>query len=340
MAEPVLDGMHAQTPTTRRALAACRGAFRMHAGKALAAALVVAALPTLVRVVGDHDRAWLIMIVAFIPPALLALLVVAVAAGLARRRVLAGVAAAALALNVAWLAPFYAGEDPPAGGIPVVAMTANLLYGDADPAAVVKEVREQRVDLLALTELTPEAVLALGQAGLDTALPYRHLRPDIDAHGSGLWSRYPVTPLVDWDGIHRQPGARVQIGGRDVTVRVVHPFRTSMFTARAYRADHGALRARLRDLGTAEPAIVLGDFNSTPNHDAMQRLFADGWRDAGESAGSGLARTWRPRSWLPFLFQLDHVLISRAFGAAGTEVVEIGGTDHAGVVASLILGPR
>ena len=49
--------------------------------------------------------------------------------------------------------------------------------------------------------------------------------PDLSAHGSGLWSRFPLTPGEDWQGIHHMPGATMRMTdragrARDVLVRI------------------------------------------------------------------------------------------------------------------------
>ncbi len=218
-------------PSATERWAAARTLTRTAAARyGLAAALICAAVPTVVRLVGDHDRAWLIMGVTFVPPASLALvLLTALCFGLRRWRI--GVVGALLVLlNAVWLAPLYVADDPPEG-TDLVAMTVNLQYGWADAGQVVDAVRERGVEVLGVTELTPEAATALSAAGLDALLPHRVLAPDTDAHGSGLWARFPLTPAEEWRGIHRMPGAMMRVqekggGSRDVAVRVAHPYRT------------------------------------------------------------------------------------------------------------------
>lgn len=325
------------TPAEGRA-AAARLAVR-HGPVAL---LALAAVPSLVRLIGDHDRAWLIMIVTFVPVASLALVLVA-AFALALRRWRTGAAGVLLvALNAVWLAPLYVADDPPEG-TDLVVMTVNLQYGWADAAQVADAVRARHVDVLGVTELTPEAVTALGVAGLDAALPYRVLVPDAEAHGSGLWSRFPLRPDTEWRGVHRMPGATLELPGpggavREVLVRVAHPYRTARFNATSYQRDQAMLRSRLAAQPDEIPAIVLGDFNASRDHAAFRRLLADGWRDASEYAGSGFVGTWSPRYWMPHFVQLDHVLISRHFGARSTATFEVDGSDHAALVARLVLG--
>lgn len=297
-----------------------------------------AALPTAVRLFGDHDRAWLIMIVTFLPLAAAALGVLALVAAMLRRWRTVGVTLALVALNVVWLAPRYVADSPPAG-TELTAMTVNLQYGWTNPAVVVEQVRERDVDVLGVTELTPEAVTELDAAGLDDLLPHRHLTPGPQAHGSGLWSRHPLAPGPSWDGVHAMPGATVAFGGRDIHVQVAHPFRTGRYSAADYRADYRMLDERMSALPAGTPAIVLGDFNASLDHAAFRRLLGDRWRDAAEYAGSGFSPTWSPRYWIPYLVALDHVLVSRHFGAHDSETFELPGSDHAGLAARLVLAP-
>ncbi|MGQ0625768.1 MAG: endonuclease/exonuclease/phosphatase family protein [Sporichthyaceae bacterium] len=309
----------------------------------MVALLGAAAVPTAFRLVGDRGLPWPIMAVSFVPPAALVLLALTVLALGCRRWRAAGAGMALVALNVYWLVPLYVADEVPEG-TDLVAMTVNLQYGWGDAATVVEAVREHRVDVLGVTELTAPAITALQAAGLAAELPHRVLRPGELAHGSGLYSRYPVTPGEDWDGVHASPGAVLAFpttgGIREVIVRVAHPFRTGKFSAESYRNDHDALRARLAALPPEAPAIVLGDFNATRDHAAFRRLLADGWRDASEYAGEGYTPTWSPRYWLPYLLHLDHVLINGYLGARGTDTFMVDGTDHAGVLADLVLGKR
>jgi endonuclease/exonuclease/phosphatase (EEP) superfamily protein YafD len=303
--------------------------------------LACVAVPAVIRLVGDHDRAWLIMLATFVPPASLAL-VLLTAFSLAVRRWRTGLVGALLVLlNAVWLAPLYVADDPP-DGTDLVAMTINLQYGWADATEVVDAVRERGVDVLGVTELTLEATAALSAAGLDAVLPHRVLAADIDAHGSGLWARFPLTPAEEWRGVHRMPGAVMRVperdgGSRDIAVRVAHPYRTARYNATSYKRDQAMLRERLAAQPKDVPAIVLGDFNASRDHAAFRRLLSDGWRDAPEYAGSGYVGTWSPRYWIPHFAALDHILISRQFGARSTATFEVDGTDHGALVARLVL---
>lgn len=300
----------------------------------------LAALPSLVRLVGDHSRAWPIMIVAFAPVAAMALVPLGVLAAALHRRWAAAVALGLVVLNVVWLVPLWTAADGPDRDRPFGVATVNLQYGWADAAQVVDQVKRWDVDVLATTELTPESAAELRAAGIEKHLPHHVLAPDASAHGSGLWSRHPLTALPEWDGVHRMPGATARVEDRDVVVRVVHPFRTGRFSAASYRADYATLEKETARIDPDTPALLLGDFNATRDHGAFRKLLGDRWRDASEFAGSGLVPTWSPRYWIHPLIQLDHVLMSRHFGASEVSTFDLTGSDHQGVVADLWLAPE
>ncbi len=327
-----------ETASVRDRLSTVLGVAR----KAAPLLLVGASAPSVIRLVGDHDLAWAVMLVVWLPVWTLLVAVLGVACLLFRRRVWAGIAAVVLLANALWLAPLFISDDAPRSGTRIIAMTANLRYGLADLPYVVEQVRERKVDVLALTEVTPEAVVALDAAGLGALLPHNAIDAGDRAHGSGLWARWPLTRAPDWEGgVHKWPGAVARIDGQDVVLRAVHPYRISRFHSDAYRADYRLLRARmnrLNDEGT--PALVMGDFNASRDQSAFRNLLGDRWRDASEYAGSGLRPTWNILLWLPPVIQLDHILISRQFGAHSTRTADIPGSDHDAMIADLVLAPR
>jgi endonuclease/exonuclease/phosphatase (EEP) superfamily protein YafD len=218
-------------------------------------------------------------------------------------------------------------------------MTLNMRYGLAAPSKIIERVRAEKVDLLALEELTPEAVVALQDQGLNALLPYQVLSPGDHSNGSGLWSRWPLTRGPDWDGVHRMPGATARIAGQDLVVRVVHPMRTRRFNADGYRRDYGILTTNAHALDRATPSILMGDFNAGRDQQAFRRLMGGRWRDAPEFAGSGFTPTWNWWTFAPPMLPLDHILISDQIGASRTETFRAPGSDHHGLIAWLVLTP-
>src|SRR3954454_9184207 len=268
----------------------------------------------------------------------------AVALALAgRRRWIAAVPGALLLLHVAWLAPSLTPDDRPAAtgaqtSPELTVMTANILFGQADADALVREVRERRVDVLFVEELTPSAVQRLREAGLETLLPSSVLAPAPEAAGTGLWSRLPVTALPAVPGTaFAMPRARLDLpGGSSVRVTAVHPTSpvNDVSTSR-WRRELTALRQTIE--GTPGPQVVAGDFNATRDHAPFRQLLDVGLVDAADAPGwtAWPGMTWPAHRFHPPLMRLDHVLVSTGLGVRDVDVVEIPGTDHRAVVARL-----
>lgn len=301
----------------------------------LTAATVVLGLPTAVRLVGDQGRVWFVLLAVATPFAALPLAVLLAVHLVLRRWVLAGVTGALVLLNALWLVPLYVGDPVPAGQ-PLTVLTANLYFGRADPEALVRMVREQRVDVLALQELTDEAVTRLEAAGLTQLLPYTDLLAFREADGSGIYSRYPLVRRPPFQARFQSPGATVGVPGGDVLVQVIHAIPATPAGDSAYRADYQALTRQVRALPRGR-TILAGDFNATQDSQAFRRLAGSRFRDASEVAGSGLQRTWGPRPGSTALLHLDHVLLDDGLAARSTAALPLPGSDHRAVLARLVV---
>lgn len=300
---------------------------------ALTAAL---GLPTAFRLVGDSGQKYLVLAVVVVPLLVLPLAATAVLQLLLHRRRLAALTAVLVLLDVAWLVPLYVGDDPPPGR-PFVVLTANLRLGLADAGALVALVRDEHVDALATQELTPDAVARLQAAGLERELPHAELDARPGAEGCGLWSRWPLTSVPPLTATFASPGARLQVPGGDVVLRVLHPFPATLAGAADYRRDYAGLTRQVRDLPDDVPTVLAGDLNATVDTAAFRDLLGERFRDAAEVAGSGLSLTWGPRVGDPALLHLDHVLVDRRTGVDSTAVRELPGSDHRAQVARLVL---
>ncbi|MGZ4687870.1 endonuclease/exonuclease/phosphatase family protein [Oryzihumus sp.] len=305
------------------------------------AAVAVLVVPTVVRFLGDHALPALVAAASLTPYAVPPL-AVALAFLLRGRAWRASAAiASVLALNLAWLVPLWVPDRAPASGAtPLTVMTANLRLGEADPTAVVAAVRAHRVDVLALEELTPQAVSALHRAGLDRELPHRAVRAVQGADGAGLWSRTPVAAVTWSHTWSRTPTATIELRGRPVVVGVLHPAAVVLDGGRPYRDDYAATTDFAAGLDDATPTLLLGDLNASVDNSELRELMGTRFRDASELAGSGLLRTFSPSPRLPALLHLDHVLVDDAFGVTDTTVVDLPGSDHRALVARLGLTPR
>ncbi|MBF6213074.1 endonuclease/exonuclease/phosphatase family protein [Nocardia puris] len=246
----------------------------------------------------------------------------------------AAVAGVAVAVVLWTQLPFFVSDGRAATGPELRVLQSNLLVGAADLSAVAREVRERRVDVLTLQELTPEAAERL-TAELADELPYHYLEPGSFAGGSGIFSRYPLRDNVKYDGFwmanmsatveHPRAGA--------VAVFVFHP-PPPVVDFEVW----GAEMRRIREIldGHSGPAVVGADFNATRDHSAFRDLIAGPFDDAAALAGAGLLPTYpTDKRWGPVL-GIDHILVS---GGTADEVssVTIPRSDHRALYATLRL---
>ena len=307
----------------------------------VAALAVPAATLTAARVVeGDHGT--LIRIEAFTPLGLplYAALVVLLAFGAARRQrdrrprvVAAGVALAGLLLHAWWFAPQVTGDNPAPydGAARITVMNANVYEGHADAQDLVDAVRTEHVDILVLEEITPSLLEDLDGLGLAELLPERIGEPDYMVAGTMILANQALTDHVRLRTTFQ--GWEARYG--ELTVLGVHP--VAPVDPAGWRADHAAI---LRQAEADDADLIVGDMNATPDHDVMRRLDDAGFRDAGELSNQGWQPTWPANHvgilpLLPPLVRIDHVLISDSLASLGTRTVDIGGTDHLALVATV-----
>jgi len=291
--------------------------------------IVAVAVPVFARATGI-EAGPLALLVAFMPWVTLACLLPLLLALLARSWALVGVAGLLAAVCVAWQVPLFTGGGE--GEPSLTVATVNLRFGEADADAVVALVREYEVDVLAVSELTPEAQSALREAGLMAELPHNVSRPEEGFSGTGLWARYAITGESTLPGFLSQNlSATVDLPGGPVTVFSVHP--------RAPRGvDHHVWEAELEALRTAlarasGPVIVAGDFNTARDHEGFRAIEALGYADADDQAGTGFAATFPVGRGLFPPIVIDHVL-ERATGlvALRTQTVVIAKADHKALI--------
>jgi endonuclease/exonuclease/phosphatase family metal-dependent hydrolase len=315
-----------------------------------------------VRLLGAERGAPLMQLMSFTPYAAGATLVPFAAALLTRRWWQAAAAGALVAVLAGCVLPrAVTGPPTPSGssgsagpqwadaggaatggaGRPVRVLTANLLFGQADPATLLGIVREHQVDVLAVQELTGSAAAALDAAGLLALLPHRSLYPAPGGGGSGLFSRYPLRDV----GVRRMPAGHLQAygtlavpGARPVLLESVHPCAPSDVRSTDQWSREIALQPRATPSGPVR--VLLGDFNSTLDHSGLRRLISSGYTDAASAAGAGLRPTWSPGLFGGFSqlvppVAIDHVLVDRRVGVRAVAVHPLPGSDHRAVFADL-----
>ncbi|MDF5755540.1 endonuclease/exonuclease/phosphatase family protein [Spongiactinospora sp. TRM90649] len=289
------------------------------------------------RVAGLERGSFATQLMTATPFAAAGSLVPVLLAAFSRNRVATAVAlvtATALGLSVLPRAVGTANAAP--GGRPLKVLTINLLFGKADPAAVLDLVRRLDPDVLSAQELTPGAVQDFDAAGLDRLMPYRHLEAVWSAGGAGIFAKYPMTPVRDlFQAIgHNMPAAEVALpGGAPIQVVNVHPFPPLGTQVQEWTAALDALPPAAK----APVRVLAGDFNASLDHAALRRLLARGYADAADRAGQGLIPTWPANRGVPPIITIDHVLVDERAGVRAVSVHTVPGTDHRAVFAELYL---
>jgi endonuclease/exonuclease/phosphatase (EEP) superfamily protein YafD len=301
--------------------------------------LVVPGLAWAVIRLFGWERGYLVQLFAFTPYAALWAWVPVLLALAARKWLVAAAAVVAAAVLAVCVLPraLPDADRGPATGVRLTVMTINMFVGNADPAAIVRLVREHDVALLAVQEFTPRAKDALAAAGLGALLPYGALADEDYTTGSGLYSRYPVTS----PGSVRGRGGNLQAygviqppGARALAVESAHPLAPyAVSVLPDWKADLAAEPVPDAD---GMPRILLGDFNSTLDHTPVRELIARGYRDAADAAGKGLSGTWGPYAGRPIPpITIDHVLADRRIGVREVNVYGVNRSDHRSIVATL-----
>jgi endonuclease/exonuclease/phosphatase (EEP) superfamily protein YafD len=298
----------------------------------------------LARLFGLERGSPAVQLMAFTPYAAALSLVPLGIALLARRWWAAGVAGLVCVALAACVLPRTVGSDSTVVGFELRVMSANLLVGGADAATIVGLVRDQRVDVLAVQELTPEVQARMDAAGLAALLPYRANVGVQGSRGSGLYARWPIADprLTENPSGFRQASGVIELpGGGRVAVESVHP------APPAGRVAIPDWTAELRNPtpANAGPAglarILAGDFNATLDHRELRRLIDTGYRDAAAAVGAGLTPTWPyagPLRTAPGV-TIDHVLVSGGIGVRGFQAYPVPGSDHRAILATLVVPP-
>ncbi|MFG0259506.1 MAG: endonuclease/exonuclease/phosphatase family protein [Phycisphaerales bacterium JB041] len=236
-----------------------------------------------------------------------------------------------------------AGGDSVGGGSVVRVVQSNTRTGGAGPDAVLSLLREADADVVALTEVSSEA---LERLRLDPEMllryPHRDVPPWRLTHTRLILSRWPVVPLVlrpDLPaGDPRRALRLVRVLHEDgpFVVLAVHP--RSPRTPARWREGNAMLEAAIdavRELAPGEPLVVLADLNSTPTGGRSRRM-----RDAlGVDRCKPLfALDGTYPSGLPWPLRaaIDDAWVSPEWRVASWGTSGVEGSDHRAVVVDLL----
>ncbi len=244
--------------------------------------------------------------------------------------------------------------QPTESGPTLRLMSWNLLYNNENMHGIVHAIEREKPDIIAVQELARPQSYALSKS-LEAQYPYQLLRPSDDTSGLGIFSRFPITEgfPAKLSGPHcRCQHAFITINSQTIEIINVHPHIPHIYTSsiRSFKLPIGIDSATQRD--TFEelvkriklrklPLLVLGDLNTTERQQSYIELsehLDDAFREAGWGLGLTYPQNYRLRQVpIPAFMRLDYILYSQEWSANAAWINTATGSDHAYVVAELVL---
>lgn len=273
---------------------------------------------------------------ALLPVICLGLLLLGIALLVFRRRA-AGIAliAGALLTTLPLLIPFgRISKEQPAAQLTVFSL--NVQHSGASVEQINETIINNDVGLAVLAEVD-EAFIARVLDGMAGQVLTRRTGTvsSADAAGTVILSRYPLAvqdPISGFgaDGFFDQPTALVDHPDLGVLrIAGIHTQPPVVYSAVPWRQSLEQLDSWSRSQNDL-PLIIAGDFNASQGHPSYRKLAAN-FDDTAVAAGIFPRPTW-PSS-LPFT-AIDHILVS-GLCPHSWETVDVSGTDHRGVLASM-----
>ncbi|MCD2192343.1 endonuclease/exonuclease/phosphatase family protein [Actinomycetospora endophytica] len=305
---------------------------------------VVVLLPDLF----DLDRVLPFAVTAALRPSESVIVAVVALLLLALRRrwwpVLVPVLAVAVVAGAVVVPRAIAGPAPPPGGTELTVLELNAFEGHADPRTIANLARSEHADLVVLPE-SGERMRSRIAALLPEYRTWTNVPPAAaDVRGIVVASspRAGDVTARRLDEGARYPWAELSGGILGPTRLVaVHLVSVVPEWIGYWPEELSKLQQWCAPGGDPSPAMIVGDFNATPDHSAF-RAGTAGCTDAATATGGSLVPTWR--SSFPWWFgaQIDHVLTRPGTDGTGprarsTQVIAVPGSDHRALLTRLRL---
>ncbi|MEU2495759.1 endonuclease/exonuclease/phosphatase family protein [Streptomyces sp. NPDC007883] len=221
--------------------------------------------------------------------------------------------------------------DKAGGGGNLTVATHNVNAENADPEGTAREVAASGADVVALEELTGDAVPAYEKA-LAPQYRYHSVQGTV-----GLWSKYPMSDVRPVDirlGWVRAMRSTVATPSGDVAVYVAHlpSVRVKMnagFTASQRDTSADALgEAIARD--RVGRVVLLGDLNGTMNDRSLNAVTSQ-MRSTQGAAGDGFGFSW-PASFP--MARIDQIMV-KGVEPVSSWTLPRTASDHLPIAASV-----
>jgi endonuclease/exonuclease/phosphatase family metal-dependent hydrolase len=296
-----------------------------------------------------------VQLLSFTPWMVLPALVAMVLAVAGRRLWVIITTAALLAVQLFWLFPLDAGRHQtlPAGTatVSVKVMSLNTEYGEADAASIVRLVRDNGIQLLTLQEHTQRLEDRLRSEGLEKVLPNHVSEPNDDASGGAVYSAFPLEAAgLLPDTPFRMDVTRVllsdSVAGSTAALNLtnVHALPPVDERIAQWRSD---LVKVARQASRPGNHLLMGDYNSTFDHsefrDVLDSALTDDAQggskliDVGTASGGRFSPTW-PMEGPPLPgIVIDHMVTTPRIASSDYAVRQVPGSDHAAIMATLVI---
>jgi vancomycin resistance protein VanJ len=219
--------------------------------------------------------------------------------------------------------------DKQSGGGDLTVATHNVNADNPDPAGTAKDVAASGAQVLALEELTPQALPTYEKA-LAAAYPYHSVQGTV-----GLWSKYPLSGTKSVDiklGWTRAMRSTVATPEGKVAVYVAHmpSVRVKLdsgFTASERDTSANALGEAIGDEPLGK-VVLLGDLNGTMNDRALTAVTSQ-LRSTQGAVGSGFGFSW-PAAFP--MARIDQIMVKGVRPVSSWTLPETG-SDHLPIAA-------
>lgn len=311
--------------------------------RSVATLIIIAGVPlTMARAFGLDRLSPAAQLVAYMPYFAMLFLFAVLLGLIARSFLLILLATILVLVNALWITPRFVGQNlfvPPSAFVDASAprlevMTLDLNLGEADPTTIVDLVRAYNVDVLAVQELTSNAVQLLDAAGLSAELPYAVVTAAPGPAGTGIYSRFPIDSRLPLGAPTTFPmtGVEIRAGNATVSVLSVLTQPNGLGSVGDWERDLTALRT----WPATGDRIMLGNFNATVDHSQLRAILAGGYADADVELGDGLVGTW-PAGLFPPPIALDHVLLGGNLKPLLATHPAVAGANHRAVLVQLAI---
>jgi endonuclease/exonuclease/phosphatase (EEP) superfamily protein YafD len=219
--------------------------------------------------------------------------------------------------------------------------TANLPREPEPLGNTLQTLVDSDADVIVMVEFTPEAETLVLSEAIAAKYPFRVFVSRAGSTGAGILSKYAFDDRQQV-GNDDLPAVRVQTpSGEGVRIVAVHPL-APLATRDAPRWDNDLKEfgRYAANLSIDEPLVFIGDFNGTRWQPPFGHLLAGPLRDAHESVGKGLSRSWPMNNkFLPPVARLDHAVYNERLYPLAVEDLNDSSNDHRPFVVDFAIQP-